>query len=77
MENNYTYTDAYQELEQIVQNIEAGNTSIDILSEKIKRASLLIQVCRAQLTSTEEEVNKLLQNLGPNASEIEEELEEE
>lgn len=65
MENNYSYTDAFQELEQIVQDIENGNTNIDMLSEKIKRASQLIQICRAQLTSTEEEVNQLLQNLAP------------
>ena len=65
MENNYSYTDAFQELEQIVQDIENGNTNIDMLSEKIKRASKLIQICRAQLTSTEEEVNQLLQNLAP------------
>ncbi|HCU44361.1 exodeoxyribonuclease VII small subunit [Sphingobacterium faecium] len=73
MENNYTYTDAFSELEQIVQEIETGNTNIDVLSEKIKRASLLIQVCRAQLTSTEEEVNLLLKNLTPNEDEDEDE----
>jgi len=71
MENNYTYTDAFSELEQIVQEIETGNNNIDVLSEKIKRASLLIQVCRAQLTSTEEEVNLLLKNLTPNEDEDE------
>ncbi|UZJ65125.1 exodeoxyribonuclease VII small subunit [Sphingobacterium sp. KU25419] len=65
MENNYTYTDAFAELEKIVQEIETGGTNIDVLSEKIKRASQLIQVCRAQLTSTEEEVNLLLKNLTP------------
>lgn len=65
MENKYTYTDAFTELEKIVQEIETGNTNIDALSEKIKRASILIQICRAQLTSTEEEVNLLLKNLTP------------
>ena len=65
MENKYTYTDAFAELEKIVQEIETGNTNIDALSEKIKRASLLIQICRSQLTSTEEEVNLLLKNLTP------------
>jgi len=63
MENNYTYTDAFAELERIVKEIETGNSNIDALSEKINRASLLIQICRAQLTSTEEEVNLLLKNL--------------
>lgn len=71
MENNYTYTDAFAELEKIVQEIETGSTNIDVLSEKINRASQLIQVCRAQLTSTEEEVNLLLKNLTPSESEEE------
>ncbi|MEJ5088476.1 exodeoxyribonuclease VII small subunit [compost metagenome] len=71
MENNYTYTDAFAELEKIVQEIETGSTNIDVLSEKIKRASQLIQVCRAQLTSTEEEVNLLLKNLTPAENEEE------
>lgn len=73
MENKYTYTDAFNELAQIVQDIESGNSNIDTLSEKIKRASLLIQICRAQLTSTEEEVNQLLQNLTTTTTEQEEE----
>ena len=71
MERNYTYTDAFAELEQIVQEIETGSTNIDALSEKIKKASLLIQICRAQLTSTEEEVNLLLKNLTPPENEEE------
>lgn len=73
METTYTYTDAFNELEQIVREIESGNSNIDTLSEKIKRASSLIQICRAQLTSTEEEVNQLLQNLTAITAEQEEE----
>ena len=66
MEQNYTYTDAFNELQIIVREIENGTTNIDELAGKIKRASDLIQVCKAKLTATEEEVNSLLQKLSPN-----------
>lgn len=65
MEQKYTYTDAFNELQTIVKEIENGTTNIDELAEKIKRASELIEVCRAKLTATEDEVNQLLQKIAP------------
>ncbi|WP_270088917.1 exodeoxyribonuclease VII small subunit [Sphingobacterium sp. SYP-B4668] len=65
MELNYSYTEAYNELQLIVQDIESGTTNIDELSDKIKRAANLIEICRAKLTATEGEVAKLLANLEP------------
>ena len=55
METNLTYIDAFNELQQIVQEIERGNVSVDDLTTHIKRASQLIQICKAKLTSSEEE----------------------
>lgn len=52
-----------KELEEIVAEIEQGEISIDSLSEKVKRASELIRICKAKLTSTEEDVNKILEEL--------------
>lgn len=54
------------ELQDIVQKIESGEVEIDALSEMIKRASSLIEVCNAKLTATEEEVEKLLEKLSKN-----------
>ncbi|WON96230.1 exodeoxyribonuclease VII small subunit [Sphingobacterium sp. UGAL515B_05] len=65
MEQNYTYTDAFNELQTIVKEIENGTTNIDELAGKIRRASDLIQVCKAKLTATEDEVNSLLQKISP------------
>jgi len=48
-----------------VREIENGTTNIDELAGKIKRASDLIQVCKAKLTATEDEVNSLLQQITP------------
>jgi len=63
MEQNYTYTDAFQELQTIVHDIETGEVSVDVLAEKIKRASQLIATCKAKLTASEEEVDRLLSQL--------------
>lgn len=65
METNYTYEDAFTELQQIVSDIESGEINVDELSEKIKRASELIAVCKTKLTATEEEVEQLLAKLQP------------
>lgn len=63
MSKKYTYTDAFEELQTIVSEIERGEISIDELSEKVKRATSLINVCKAKLTATEEEVNNILASL--------------
>lgn len=63
MENKYTYEDAFAELQQIVGEIESGEINVDELSEKISRASNLIAICKAKLTDTEDEVEKLLLKL--------------
>jgi len=63
MANSYTYTDAFEELQIIVAEIETGKVNVDELSEKIKRASQLIAVCKTKLTATEAEVDKLLAEL--------------
>lgn len=63
METNYTYTDAFEELQGIVREIEVGEVTVDELAAKIKRAGQLISVCKAKLTASEEEVDKLLAQL--------------
>ena len=63
MSDKIGYTEAFEELQQIVSEIEQGEISVDELSEKVKRAALLIKVCKAKLTTTEEDVNKILKEL--------------
>lgn len=63
MKDNITYTDAFEELQTIVTEIEEGEISVDELSEKVKRAADLIRICKAKLTSTEENVNQILKEL--------------
>lgn len=63
MEKKISYTEAMKELEEIVAEIEQGEITVDTLSEKVKRASELIKVCKEKLTSTEADVNKILGDL--------------
>lgn len=63
MSKGINYTDAFDELQQIVADIEDGEISVDELSVKVKRAAELIKVCKTKLTSTEEDVNQILKEL--------------
>ena len=57
------YEEAFNELQDIVSEIENGSISVDELSEKVKRASVLIQLCIKKLEGTEKEVNELLKGI--------------
>ena len=57
------YAEAYEELQRIVSEIENGEISVDELSEKVKRATQLIRICKLKLSTTEEDVNKILKDL--------------
>lgn len=63
MSKTPNYTEAFEELQAITREIEQGEISVDLLSEKVKRASELIRICREKLSSTEEDVNKILKEL--------------
>ena len=47
-------------LEQIVNEIVSGKLSVNMLSAKVKEASLLIKECREMLTKVQNEVNNIL-----------------
>lgn len=68
MKDKITYSQAIEELEAIVSEIENEDISVDILSEKVKRASHLIQICKDALHSTEEEVKRILEELNQEKS---------
>jgi len=60
MEQNLTYEEAYKELASIAKEIENESVSVDVLAQKVKRASQLITFCQTKLKSTEAEVNKII-----------------
>ena len=63
MKDKINYTAAYDELQQIVLEIETGEISVDVLSTKVKRAAELIKLCKTKITQTEEDVNAILKEL--------------
>lgn len=54
-----SYTDAMAEIETILAALREENTDVDTLTAKVKRASELIELCKAKLHKTEDEVEKL------------------
>jgi exodeoxyribonuclease VII small subunit len=63
MSEQQNYTEAFEELQQIVSEIEHGQISVDELSKKVKRATVLIKICREKLTATETDVSQILKEL--------------
>ena len=60
-----TYTEAFDELQLLVQEMENGEISVDELAIKVKRATELIAFCKQKLTSTEQDVEAILKELEP------------
>jgi len=59
-----SYTDANNELTQIVRDIEQGETTVDELALKVQRAKELVSYLKMKLRKTEEDVNQILKELG-------------
>lgn len=58
-----SYSNAMKELQTIMSEIEQHDANIDILIEKVKRASELIKYCKKQLTETNSEIQKVLDSI--------------
>jgi exodeoxyribonuclease VII small subunit len=63
MDPQTTYESAFTELQQIAREIENETVSVDVLAEKVKRASELIAYCQNKLRSTEQEVGKIIEQM--------------
>ena len=64
-----TYSQALNELEKIVTDIESEEVDVDVLAEKIKRASFLITFCKGKLRTAEDEVKKVLSEMAERPAE--------
>ena len=58
-----TYQEALQEIEDILKKIEGNELDIDELAEKVKRVSFLLKFCKDKLQKTNEEVEKILNEM--------------
>lgn len=55
-----SYTQAIDELEQILSEIEDTHVDVDTLSVKVERAAFLLKLCRGRLTKAETQVKNVL-----------------
>jgi len=59
-----TYTEAVAELEQILAELENNSeVNMDVISEKVKRAAVLMEFCKKQLHELDEELEKMMEQL--------------
>jgi len=58
-----TYTQAVNELEELVKKMQDPNCSIDNLSQHTKRCKELLDLCRQRLTATDEELKRILDDM--------------
>jgi exodeoxyribonuclease VII small subunit len=59
-----TYTEAVVELENILAELENNaEVNMDVISEKVKRAAVLMAFCKKQLHELDTELEKMMENL--------------
>ncbi len=58
-----TYAAAKAEIEKIVALIESDKLDVDELTKHVKRASELVVFCKSKLMETDEELQKVLDQL--------------
>ena len=62
MENKeLTYSEAIAEIEQIISRLRSEQTGVDTLASELKRATELIEGCKAQLRDVEATVKKQME----------------
>ena len=58
-----TYKDAVSEIETILEKLENEQLDVDELAEKVKRAALLLKFCKEKLTTTEKEIQNIIEDM--------------
>ena len=62
---NLTYTQAINELEQIMRQMQSDTLDIDLLAAYTRRATTLLAECRSRLTATDTERQSRLNSAQP------------
>lgn len=59
-----TYSQAVAELEEILSTLENDTKlNMDLISEKVRRAAVLMDICKKQLHELDGEMEKIIENL--------------
>ncbi|MCI5836014.1 MAG: exodeoxyribonuclease VII small subunit [Firmicutes bacterium] len=72
MEKNAKFEDNIKELEQIINELENGNTDLEESIEKYTKAMKLVNICDKKLKDIEEQVSKIVTENGLEDFKIEE-----
>jgi exodeoxyribonuclease VII small subunit len=59
------YAEAMAELGDILQELERDDLDVDVLAERVRRASELITVCRERIARAEADVEGIVTRLEP------------
>ena len=71
------YAEAMTELEGILEELEGDHLDVDVLAERVRRASELIKSCRGRIARAQADVDKIVSDLEAFESEAEDEPESE
>jgi len=52
-----------EELKEIALQIDNESVTVDVLADKVKRASELIEFCQLKLKTTETEINQIIKKM--------------
>ena len=64
------YADAMAELEEILEELEGDQLDVDVLAERVRRASELIKSCRTRIARAQADVDKIVSDLEAFESEV-------
>jgi exodeoxyribonuclease VII small subunit len=57
------YADAMAELEEILGELEGDQLDVDVLADRVRRASELIKVCRTRISRAQSDVDRIVTDL--------------
>lgn len=57
------YGEAIAELETILDELEGDQLDVDLLAERVQRASELLKVCRARIARAQQDVDRIVSDL--------------
>ena len=57
------YAEAMAELEDILAELEGDDLDVDVLAERVRRASELIKSCRSRIARAQSDVDKIVSDL--------------
>ena len=63
MADEIGYADAMSELDRILGELERDDLDVDVLAERVQRASELIRLCRGRIARAQADVDRVVSDL--------------